>query len=134
MSRAIRQVTLALVCLLSTGALRAEQATPIAAVKAELQALLAALNAAGAAHDRAALERIYADDFLFVHALGVPANTTQQIAAAMAAPPGAALPIPGFDGLLVYGDVAILRSPTPARFGTSIDVRRNGQWQVPYFP
>jgi len=129
MSRVIRVVTLALACLLPAG-VRAGQGPAPESVKAQLQALMTALNTALTARDRAALERIYADDFLFIHALGVPVNKTQQIAAAMAAPPGGSLPIPGFDGLLVYGDVAILRTPDRTRFGTSIYVRRDGRWQV----
>jgi Domain of unknown function (DUF4440) len=130
-SRMIRNVALVLACLLPAGAVRADQGpAPQESVKAELQALMTALNTALAAHDRAALERIYADDFLFVHALGVPVDKTRQIAAAMAAPPGGSLPVPSFEGLLVYGDVAILRAPDRTRFGTSIYVRRDGRWQV----
>ena len=98
-------------------------------VKTEFRALMAELNAARAAHDRAALERIYADEFLFVHALGAPVDRKSQIDSAMNAGDGA-LPVPSFDGLLVYGDVAVLRAPVEARFGTTIYAKKNGRWQI----
>src|SRR5262245_60553316 len=101
-----------------------------AAVKAELRALVTELNAALAAHDRAALERIYADEFLFVHTIGPPVAKKAQIDRAMAAPVGADVSIPSFDGLLVYGDVAVLRAPRDGGFGTTIYAKKNGRWQI----
>jgi Domain of unknown function (DUF4440) len=99
-------------------------------VTSELRALMTDLDAALAARDRAALERIYADEFLFVHALGGPIDKKTHIANALAAPPGPALPIPSFDGVLVYGDVAVFRRPEDGRFGTTIYAKKNGRWQI----
>jgi hypothetical protein len=104
--------------------------TPVETVKTELRALMTDLNAALAARDRAALERIYADEFLFVHALGTAVDKQGQIDAALSARGDAALPVSGFDGLIVVGDVAIHRRPEPERFGTTIYVKRAGRWQI----
>src|SRR4029077_12914898 len=97
---------------------------------AELRAFVTELNTALAARDRAALERLYADEFYFAHTLGKPIDKAAHIAAAMATPPGRALPVPSFDGVMVFGDVAILRTIEDARFSTSIYVKRSGHWQV----
>jgi hypothetical protein len=120
----------AIVVLLFGPSGAAQSGSQVETVKAELRALLTELNAAVAAHDRAALERIYADDFLFVHALGAPIDKKGQIAEALAAPPGAALSMPPLDGLLVYGNTAILRRPVEGRFGTTIYVKTDGRWQI----
>jgi hypothetical protein len=99
-------------------------------VKNELRALMTELNAALAAKDRAALERIYADDFIFVHALGAAIDKRGHIDAALASGNASRVPMPSFDGLLIFGDVAIHRRPEPERFGTTIYVRRAGRWQI----
>jgi len=100
------------------------------AVKGEIRALLTELGAALKAKDRVALERIYADEFLFIHALGAPVDKAAQIAQAMTAPADRSMPVPSLDRLMVFGDVAVLRSPEEGRFGTSIYVKRDGRWQV----
>ena len=115
--------------ILLTGFVRAQE-TAREAVQSELRAFIAELSAALAARDRAALERLYADEFIFIHALGPPIDKATHIAQAMATPPGRAPPMPSFDRLLVFGDVAILRTPVEGRFGTTIYVRRSGQWQL----
>jgi Domain of unknown function (DUF4440) len=106
------------------------QTASVDSVKVELRALMTELNAALAAKDRTALERIYADDFLFVHALGTAEDKKRQIDTAMASRGGAGIPVPAFDGLIVFGDVAIYRRPEPERFGTTIYVKRAGRWQL----
>ena len=88
------------------------------------------LNAALVAKDRAALERIYADEFLFVHALGTAIDKKGQIDAALSARGSAGMPVPAFENLLVFGDIAIYRRPETERFGTTIYVKRNGRWQM----
>lgn len=108
----------------------AAQSPPVETVKSELRAFATELNAALAARDRAALERLYADDFYFVHTIGKPIDRAAHIATAMATPPGRAFPVPSFDGLMVFGDVAILRTIEDTRFSTSIYVKRNGRWQI----
>ena len=115
--------------LVLSASLAAQTPTPTESVKAELRALMTDLNAALAAKDRAALERIYADEFLFVHALGQAVDRQGQINAAMSARGGGGIPVPAFDGLLVFGDIAIQRQPEAERFGTTIFVKRGGRWQ-----
>lgn len=116
--------------LVLSGAVLAQSAASTETVKSELRTLMTELNAALAAKDRAALERIYADEFIFVHALGQAVDKQGQITMALAARGSAGLPIPAFDGLLVFGDVAIYRRPEPERFGTTIYVKRGGRWQL----
>jgi ketosteroid isomerase-like protein len=106
------------------------QRQPDAAVKADLQKLMQELKAAVDAKDRAGLERIYADEFLFVHALGAPVARKDHIDTAIASTSSGALPIPSFDGLLVYGDVAIHRQHVDGRFSTTIFARKEGRWQI----
>jgi hypothetical protein len=100
-------------------------------VKSELQAFIKELNAALAARDRAALERLYAPEFIFVHTIGPPIERAEHLARTMATPPPKnALPVPSLDGLMVMGNVAMLRTREEERFSTSMWVKRNGQWQV----
>jgi len=51
-----------------------------------------------------------------------------QIASALAST--GQLPMPSFDGLMVFGETAILRTPVDGRFGTTIYVKRSGRWQI----
>lgn len=99
-------------------------------VKSELRLLMSELSQALVTKDRAALERLYADDFLFVHALGAAIDKKGQIEMALSARGGSGPPVPAFDGLIVFGDVAIYRRPEPERFGTTIYVKRAGRWQL----
>jgi hypothetical protein len=125
------RATMAAAVLIVTASIAAPAQTPATeTVKAELRAFIAELNAARESHDRAALERLYAPEFLYIHALGAPVDRPRQIAEALAAPPGAQLPVPSFDGLMVIGDVAILRQPVEGRFGTSIFTKASGHWQL----
>jgi hypothetical protein len=126
----MRLTSLALAIALTATAAPAQTAVPVDSVKSELRTLMTELNSAIAAHDRAALERIYADEFLFIHALGGPIDKKGQIDAAMASTPGGAVPVSSFDGLLVYGDVAVLRRPVDGRFGTTIYAKKAGRWQI----
>jgi len=128
MTRALRFMFAAL--LLTAPFATAQTASPTDVAKSELRALMTDLNAAMAARDRAALERIYADDFLFVHALGSPVDKKGHIDSAMATMPGPGLPLSSFDGLMVYGNVAIHRRPVDGRFGTTIYVKNAGRWQI----
>jgi len=120
---------IASVFLLISSAAVSAQPSSDDAVKTELRALMTELNAALAAKDRAALERIYADEFLFVHALGAPVGKKEQIDSALASTQ-TALPATSFDGLLVYGPVAVLRRPVDGRFGTTIYAKKDGRWQI----
>ena len=100
------------------------------AVAEELKALIADLNEAGARKDRAALERIYADDFLFVHSTGKAVQKAEQIDRIMSDASGYSIPVHSFDGVQVYGDIAMLRTSDGPMFGTNLYVRRGGGWQI----
>ncbi|HYT66676.1 MAG TPA: nuclear transport factor 2 family protein [Vicinamibacterales bacterium] len=126
------KTTLVVLAALSMHAVAAKaQSAPAESVKTELAALMADLNKAFLAKDRAALERIYADEFLFIHALGGPVDKKGQIDAMMASTGSAGLPVTSsFDGLIVSGETAILRRPVEGRFGTTIYIKRAGRWQI----
>jgi len=126
--------TLAIVLSLMTVA--AAQATNDASrqakVKEELQQLFADLNQAITKKDRAALERIYADEFQFIHGNGYVVPKTAQIDGIMANDSLSATPVPApaFDTFLLYGDVAVFRNTAQGLAGTSIYVKKDGRWQV----
>lgn len=109
------------------------------AVQAELRALHDELNRARRARDRAALERIYAPEFLWVHGVGYADDRDRQIETIFEADNDRDLAPPDFappNALIVNGDTAILRRPAftasgGARlFSTIIFVRRGGRWQI----
>ena len=116
--------------LLISGFVFAQAPAP-ESVKAELRAFVGELNAAMAAKDKAALERLYAPDFLFVHALGEPIDRATHIANALAStakiPP---LPIPSFDDLVVSGDFAFIRRRDDSRYSVNMYTKASGHWQV----
>ena len=100
-------------------------------VKAELRTFTQELNVALQTRDRAALERLYAPGFTFVHALGAPVDRATQIANALAATPrGGSLPMPNLDTLVVSGDLAILRNREEGRYSLQIFTKAAGHWQV----
>ena len=102
------------------------------AVKGELRAFTAELNAALAKRDRAALERLYADEFRFVHATtGVVAKAKhiEDIMTNDAAVAGQ-LPEPTFDEMSVYGDVVMLRSRNRGIENTSLYRKQDGHWRA----
>jgi hypothetical protein len=109
------------------------QATNVAVesrTKEELRKLFSDLNEAIAKRDRVALERIYADEFQFVHTTGGVINKTAQINNALANDSTSTVPVPTFEGLLVYGDVAILRTLERGVAGTNIYSKKSGRWQI----
>ncbi len=125
-------ITVAAVFLLAPVALGQASSDPNAGVKEALQKLFSELNEAIWKRDRAALERVYADEFQFVHTTGGVVNKAAQINGIMSNDPvsSAPLPTPSFDQLLVYGDVAILRTAGRGVAGTNIYARKGGRWQI----
>ncbi len=91
--------------------------------------------------DRATMERLYADDYTYIHSNGTVANKTQDIAASMS--PDQAWTAHKSDDMRVriYRDVAVVTGIStltgsakgyvsgPRRF-TEVWVRRNGRWQL----
>lgn len=102
-------------------------------VKEELRKLFVELNDAFQKRDRTALERIYAEQFVYVHGAGYIDDRTTHINDSLTIETRSPLPIPTFDQLFVYGDVAISRGLSRAGnslFGTSVFVKRDGRWQI----
>ena len=101
-------------------------------VKEEIQKLFADLNAAITKKDRAALERLYADEFQFIRPAGALITKTAQIDGIMANDPLASMPVPApaIDRLLVYGDVVISRGNVRSTAISSIFVKKDGRWQL----
>lgn len=108
-------------------------------VKQELRSFAVEQNRARREKDRAAMERLYADEFLFVHAFGYVDDKRTVIDEAMEELRPPEIPLPTFEppqSLHVSGDFAVVRNPlgrtgldTPA-WATSIYVRRDGRWQL----
>ena len=109
-----------------------------ARVQAELQALHAELNRARRARDRAALERIYAPEFRWVHGVGYADDRERQIENILEANSDRDLPPIDFSPpteLMVFGDVAVMRRPNRTITGmrlysSEVFVRRDGRWQI----
>lgn len=129
-------ITVAAICLLTSVALgqTSNDTNRETKVKEELQKLFSEFNEAISKRDRAALERIYADEFQFIHSSGSVVDKTAQIDGIMSNDPTASrVPIPQFDQLFVYGDVAILRTQLRGATGTNIFARKGGRWQIVQF-
>jgi hypothetical protein len=132
----MRTLLLAMALILAGPA--AAQPADVARVRTELQALHADLNRARRARDRAALERIYAPEFRWVHGVGYADDRARQIANIVEANSDRDLPPIDFSPpteLIVSGDTAILRRPAqPVSgmqvYGVEIFVRRDGRWQI----
>jgi ketosteroid isomerase-like protein len=91
--------------------------------------------------DRATMERLYAEDYMYTHSNGTVLNKTQEIAESMS--PDQAWTAHKSDDLKVriYGNVAIVTGLStltgsskayvsgPRRY-TEVWVRRNGRWQM----
>jgi hypothetical protein len=112
-----------------------------AAVQEEIRTLFRELVDAAQKRDRAALARLHAPEFIFIHRLGYIDSLEEHLADVVAGfrrawwgTPG---PFPGFGApneFFVYGDVAVLRGRNltgdPPTVSTSIHVRRRGRWQI----
>ena len=132
----MRTMLLAAALLLAWSA--AAQAPDIRRVQAELQALHAELNQARRARDRAALERIYAPEFRWVHGTGYADDRARQIANIIEANSDRDLPPLDFappTELMAFGDTAVMRRPARTITGmqiysVEIFVRRDGRWRI----
>ena len=102
----------------------------------EIQALFNELNQAILKHDQKKLERIYADEFLFIHGLGFIETKAELINSIMETDSVRPVPLPSFDQFYLYGDVGVLRSLTrnPVAgnnlMSTTIYTKKSGYWQI----
>ncbi len=132
----------ALLTMLAAAALAAPavaQPTGDAArVAEELHVLHAELNRARRARDVAALRRIYAPEFRWVHGVGYADDRDRQIENILEANSDRDLPPIDFSPpteLMVFGDTAVMRRPNRTVTGlqlysVEIFVRRDGRWQI----
>ena len=80
--------------------------------KEELKTLFEQLNTARIKHDRAALEQIYAKEFVDIHSAGYVDDREETIAEIMSTDSIRAFPVPSFEGLVLLGDIALAASDT----------------------
>jgi hypothetical protein len=105
-------------------------------VKEEIRRLFVELNRAFEKRDRQALERIYAEEFVWVHGSGFVDDRATHINDAFSIEVRLPLEIPKLENLYVYGDTAINKhtfAPDAGRgalYATSIFVKRDGRWQM----
>jgi hypothetical protein len=99
-------------------------------VKDELRKLHSDYQEAGSKKDRAALERLFADGYVWVQGNGSVTTKAKHIENILGNTSEFAAPHPSFDQLTVYGDTAILRVTERAGlFATTVFARRDGRWQ-----
>jgi ketosteroid isomerase-like protein len=118
----------------------AAQSQTLDQTKAELRSLLQDLSAALAKRDRAALERIYSPEFIFVHGFGYTADRDTHIQDGLSNETPTTVPPVSFDPpneLLVYGDTAVLRNKAgggrngiPPLWNTTVYAKKEGRWQI----
>jgi hypothetical protein len=102
-----------------------------AQVKEDLRKLHADYSEAASKRDRAALERIFADGYVWVHGNGSVTTKAKHIEDTLANTSEFSMPTPSFDQLTVYGDMAILRGREikAGLFATTVFAKRDGRWQ-----
>jgi ketosteroid isomerase-like protein len=110
-------------------------------VEEEIRSLHQRIREAVTRHDKAALEAIYADEFLFIHTTGSLDTKDEYIAKSLTTDASAPLTAPDteYQRMDVYGDVAVRTARVRARLAggqgpllwvTSVYVKRNGRWQI----
>jgi hypothetical protein len=107
--------------------------------KAEIKAFYRDLNAAIAARDRPALERLLDENLVWVHGFGYADDRATVIAEALERDPPLPMRVPEFgpgSRLVLRGDTAVVRLPMaktmtgePA-FATIVLVRKDGRWRL----
>src|SRR4030095_1092382 len=83
--------------------------------KEELQKLWNDMQDAAVKKDRKTLESFFADEFLFIHSSGQEDNKERRISSILSIPDYKPAPMPSFDELFVYDNVAVLRAKGVAR-------------------
>ena len=96
----------------------------------EIRQLFVQLRDAAAKHDRAAIERLFADDYVFLRPNGDMQTRARGVDDLLAngAPDPATVAVDE-SHLTIHGDMAIMRSPAPTQFNATNFARENGQWR-----
>jgi hypothetical protein len=110
----------------------AQSTADIETVKKDIQKLYADWNQARLARDRQALEKLFTDDYAWVHGVGYLDDKATAINDQLSTDSINAVPVPDLSRLEVYGDAAILKrlskTPQGPSYSTTIFVRQNGRW------
>ena len=136
----VRVLSPILLLLLCSPALEAQSLATADSVKIrqEILALSHTINAAIQRRDRAALEQVYAPEFIAIHAYGYVDARQDHIDQLLLRDSTDLLPLPNFSlpsALHIYGDVVVHHFPgrtaggTPA-LSTRIYAKRAGRWQI----
>ena len=102
-----------------------------AQAKEELRKLHADYNEAASKRDRAALERLFAEGYVWVQGNGRVTTKAKHIENILGNTSQFSMPTLSFEQITVYEDMAILRE-TEMRsglFATTVFARRDGRWQ-----
>jgi hypothetical protein len=99
--------------------------------KEELRKLHLDYNEAGSKRDRAALERLFAEEYVWVQGNGSVTSKSKHIDNILANTSQFSVPTPSFNQLTVYGDMAILRATEnrSGLFATTVFAKKDGRWQ-----
>jgi hypothetical protein len=101
-------------------------------VREELTQLFNKWNRARLNYDRKGLEQIFADDYVFIHGHGFIDNKAATVDDQLNTDTIQPVPIPDFDALQVFEDVAILKrlikGPQGSNYNTNIFIKKNGKW------
>jgi Domain of unknown function (DUF3471)/Domain of unknown function (DUF4440) len=99
-----------------------------AKVKEELRKLWLDYNEAGSRGDRQALERLFAEEWVWIYAIGRTIDRTKHLNN-MTSEAWSPAPVPTFDHLVVYGDAAVTRRVGGGATSTTIYAKKDGRWQ-----
>ena len=100
-------------------------------IREELRKLYADYNEAGAKHDRAVLERLFADSYVWVQGNGSVTTKAKHIENIMGNTAAFSAPPPPFEQFAIYGDMAVFRSTErkAGLFATTVFAKVDGRWQ-----
>jgi ketosteroid isomerase-like protein len=110
-------------------------------IEAEIQSLHRRIREAVVRRDRAALENIYADEFLYIHTTGSLDTKTEHITKSLTTDVSSSPQAPDieYQQLDTYGDMAVRTARTRAKvagrqerrlWGTWVYVKKGGRWQI----
>ena len=104
-----------------------------AQAKEGLRKLYADLNEAGSKRDRAALERLFADGYVWVQGNGSVTTKAKHIENILGNTSQFSRALPPLEQVTFYGDMAVLRltgsSGREGLFSTTVYAKRDGRWQ-----
>ena len=100
-----------------------------AKTKEELRKFFLDYHEAASKRDRAALERLFADEYVWIQANGNINDKTKHINGILGNDANFQVLNPSFDQLLVYGEMAINRTAGAGISTTAFFAKKDGRWQ-----